>query len=364
MAFSMSGGQYSYNRFDEYQQLIEKQSKKDREDEHLGEKDGKESSKKQSEKDRRDEEEGEKKSEKKKGKFWQDSDGDGKWYEKGEDVAEEKVRQADKYSEKKMEKGLDKGADMKKEDVMMSSYVDALSRLSGMYHPWDNSRDHAPEMQSEEKVRQAKKMTEKDLEKGLDKGADTKKEAFMAGYEAALNEKKETTAERKSAADRGFEKKRQEKEGKYGEAHETGEIMKLQDKKLSEASGAGSPGKMAASVKKEAESNKKETDAMAFASKKQRRQQAVNAAEQFVMESLIEDGLANNMVSAETIMLHMSDEWFDSIIAEMGPAFPSETKAQAKAQSDHREGKSAKGEKTGKNPGPKMSHTSGYNRQD
>lgn len=317
MAFSMSGGQYSYNRFDEYQQLIEKQSKKDREDEHLGEKDGKESSKKQSEKDRRDEEEGEKKSEKKKGKYWQDSDGDGKWYEKGEDVAEEKVRQADKYGEKKMEKGLDKGADMKKEDVMMSSYVQALSRLSGMYHPWDDSRDHAPEMQSEEKVRQAKKMTEKDLEKGLDKGADTKKEAFMAGYEAAL----------------------------------------------AEAKGAGSPAKMAAEVKDEAKENKKETDAMSYASAKQRRKQAVNAAEEYVMQHLIDEGLASNEVSAETMMLHMSDEWFDAIIAEMGPAFPSETKAQAKAQSDHREGKSAKGEKTGKNPGPKMSHTSGYNTQ-
>ena len=65
-----------------------KQDKKDKEDESLGEKDGKESTKKQSEKDRRDESEGEKKSEKKKGKFWQDSDGDGKWYEKGEDVKE------------------------------------------------------------------------------------------------------------------------------------------------------------------------------------------------------------------------------------------------------------------------------------
>lgn len=297
MGISLSGGPYSYNRFDAYEQLIaEKQGYNDREDESLGERDGKESTKKQSKKDRRDEAKGEAKSEGKPDYIDIDKDGD----------KEESMKKAAKEAK----------------NEQMDYYTSVLSRLAGTYHPHDPAKDVAP-----------------------------------------LQEK-ESTAERKSAADRGFEKKRQEKEGKYGEAHETGEIMKLQDKKLSEASGAGSPGKMAASVKKEAESNKKETDAMAFASKKQRRQQAVNAAEQFVMESLIEDGLANNMVSAETIMLHMSDEWFDSIIAEMGPAFPSETKAQAKAQSDHREGKSAKGEKTGKNPGPKMSHTSGYNRQD
>jgi hypothetical protein len=45
---------------------------------------------------------------------------------------------------------------------------------------------------------------------------------------------KESTAERKEAADRGFEAKRQKKEGHKGEAHETKEIMKMKDKKLSE----------------------------------------------------------------------------------------------------------------------------------
>jgi hypothetical protein len=44
---------------------------------------------------------------------------------------------------------------------------------------------------------------------------------------------KESTAERKEAADRGFERKRQLKEGKKGEAHETEELMKMEDKKLS-----------------------------------------------------------------------------------------------------------------------------------
>lgn len=45
---------------------------------------------------------------------------------------------------------------------------------------------------------------------------------------------KESTAERKEAADRGFEAERQKKEGHKGEAHETKELMKMKDKKLSE----------------------------------------------------------------------------------------------------------------------------------
>ena len=286
MAFSMSGGQYSYNRFDEYQRLLEKKH----EDEKREDEDEKKSKKS-----------GDKKADK-------DYDGDGEV----ESSSEEYLGSRDKAIKKAM------GKEDVKEASSMNVYVDALSRMSGMYHPMDTTKDVAPEVVEEEKVKQAKKMSEKELEKGLDKGADTHKEAFMAGYEAAL----------------------------------------------SEAEGAGSPAKMAASVKKEADSNKKETDAMAYASKKQRRSQAVNAAEEFVMNHLIDEGLANNEVSAETIMLHMSDEWYEAIIAEMGPAYPSETKAQAKAQSDHREGKSSAGEKTGKNPGLKASHSSGANRQD
>jgi len=45
---------------------------------------------------------------------------------------------------------------------------------------------------------------------------------------------KESTAERKEAADRGDEAKRQRSEGRKGEAEETKEIMKSKDKKLSE----------------------------------------------------------------------------------------------------------------------------------
>jgi len=50
---------------------------------------------------------------------------------------------------------------------------------------------------------------------------------------------------------------------------------------------------------------------------------------------------------------------------EEGPAYPYETKAQAKAQKDHRKGKSSKGIKTGVNaPNYETSRTSGANRQD
>jgi hypothetical protein len=50
---------------------------------------------------------------------------------------------------------------------------------------------------------------------------------------------------------------------------------------------------------------------------------------------------------------------------EEGPAYPYETKAQAKAQKDHRKGKSSKGIKTGVNaPNYEASRTSGANRQD
>jgi hypothetical protein len=304
MGISMSGGgPFSYNRFDEYQRLIEKkQGYNDREDESLGERDGKESGKKQSEKDRRDEAKGEAKSEGKPDYIDIDKDGD----------KEESMKKAAKEAK----------------NESMDLYVAALMRS-------------------------------------------------MPSYLMAEKKDGEPTDERKEAADRGYEKKRQEKEGRKGEAHETEEIEKLEDEKLkkesfqagyraalTEGEGAGSPAKMVKSVRDEEEENKKETDDMKYDDKKQRRAQAKNAAEEYVMGRLMEDGLANNPVSAETIMLHMSDAWYDQILSEMGPAFPSETKAQAKAQTDHREGKSSKGLKTGKNPGLKMSHTSGYNKQD
>ena len=276
MGISMSGGPYSYNRFDSYEAMIN-----------------------------------EKKADK-------DYDGDGKV----ESGTEEYMGSKDKAIKKAMSK----------EEVdadQMALYTRALARMGGMYHPLEEKKDDEP------------------------------------------------TDERKEAADRADEEKRQKKEGKKGEAHETKELEKIEDKELAkeafqagweaalaEAKGAGSPAKMAKEVKDEEEENKEETDEMKFEDKKQRRKQAENAAESYVIEHLVKEGLANNAVSAEVMMLHMSQGWFDHIISEMGPAYPSETKAQAKAQSDHREGKSSKGEKTGKNPGLKMSHTSGYNRDD
>jgi hypothetical protein len=52
---------------------------------------------------------------------------------------------------------------------------------------------------------------------------------------------KESTRERKAAADRGFEAKRQRKEGKMGEAEETKELMKFEDKHSEVEHQAGVP---------------------------------------------------------------------------------------------------------------------------
>ena len=118
----MAGGPFSYNRFDDYQALIneKKQGYNDREDESLGERDGKESSKKQSEKDRRDEAKGEAKS---KGKpDYIDIDGDGD--------KEESMKKAAKEAK----------------NEMMDMYVAALGRMGSTYIPLGEA----------EKVKQAK----------------------------------------------------------------------------------------------------------------------------------------------------------------------------------------------------------------
>ena len=90
----------------------------------------------------------------------------------------------------------------------------------------------------------------------------------------SLNEK-ESTAERKSAADRGDEEKRQKKEGKYGEAHETKEIEKMQDKKL--------------------------------------KNEDVQITKEMVIEYLVDEGFATNEVSAEILHTHVSDEFLADI---------------------------------------------------
>ena len=343
MGISLSGGPFSYNRFDDYQTLVnEKKADKDYDG------DGKVESSKE--------------------EYFGSKD---KAIKKamGKEVSEEKVRSAKVETEKKLEKGLDKPSKTDVKEDQMAMYVRALGRMGGMYHPLDEKKDDEP------------------------------------------------TDERKEAADRADEEKRQKKEGKKGEAHETKELEKIEDKELSkeafeagwnaallelpeekvkqakkmsekklekgldkdthdeafdagytycinEGAGAGSPGKMVASVKKEISSNKEQTNSMKYNDAKQRRSQAKNAAEEFVIGHLIDEGLVTNETSAEVMMLHMSDAWYDAIISEMGPAYPAETGAQAKAQKDHRQGKSSAGLKTGKNPGLKASHTSGANRQD
>ena len=376
MGISLSGGPYSYNRFDAYEQLIaEKQGYNDREDESLGERDGKESTKKQSKKDRRDEAKGEAKSEGKPDYIDIDKDGD----------KEESMKKAAKEAK----------------NEQMDYYTSVLSRLAGTYHPHDPAKDVAPVMEME-KPKQAKKMSEPTLEKGLDKAEkDVKKEAFEAGYRMAMQEakgagspakmvgevKKEMASNKKETDAMKFADKKQRREqakNALGEAAASAGYQMPDD--LAEAilttagvlagdalAGLGSvvggaakgignaAGGVASGVGSAAGGVHKGVKKAAKAKTSDAELEAEEV--QYVLSALIENGLASNEVSAEVIMTHMSQDWYDSIIAEMGPAYPSETKAQAKAQSDHREGKSSAGLKTGKNPGPKMSHTSGANKQ-
>ena len=376
MGISLSGGPYSYNRFDAYEQLIaEKQGYNDREDESLGERDGKESTKKQSKKDRRDEAKGEAKSEGKPDYIDIDKDGD----------KEESMKKAAKEAK----------------NEQMDYYTSVLSRLAGTYHPHDPAKDVAPVMEME-KPKQAKKMSEPTLEKGLDKAEkDVNKEAFEAGYRMAMQEakgagspakmvgevKKEMASNKKETDAMKFADKKQRREqakNALGEAAASAGYQMPDD--LAEAilttagvlagdalAGLGSAvggaakgignaaGGVASGVGSAAGGVHKGVKKAAKAKTSDAELEAEEV--QYVLSALIENGLASNEVSAEVIMTHMSQDWYDSIIAEMGPAYPSETKAQAKAQSDHREGKSSAGLKTGKNPGPKMSHTSGANKQ-
>ena len=74
------------------------------------------------------------------------------------------------------------------------------------------------------------------------------------------------------------------------------------------------------------------------------------SAEEVVLKVLMDEGYVTNSTSGEVFIKHMSDEWFNSLVEgalqenkavnPKDPSHPQETKAQAKAQSDERAGKS------------------------
>ena len=74
------------------------------------------------------------------------------------------------------------------------------------------------------------------------------------------------------------------------------------------------------------------------------------SAEEVVLKVLMDEGYVTNATSGEVFIKHMSDEWFNSLVEgalqenkavnPKDPSHPQETKAQAKAQSDERAGKS------------------------
>ena len=98
--------------------------------------------------------------------------------------------------------------------------------------------------------------------------------------------------------------------------------------------------------------------------KKAMAKEEVELTKEAVVEYLVAEGYANNEVSAEILHQHVSDEFLEEIegrmIAEMGPAHPVETEQQAEAQKDRRAGKkNREGNKTAKNPGTEKGE--GYN---
>ena len=90
----LSQGPFSYNRFDEldktFPNLLDIMEAKEKEEKCD------ECGKKDCECDDEKESKGDSKKRKKRPNFWQDSDGDGEWYEKGEDVKEEYIEEKKK----------------------------------------------------------------------------------------------------------------------------------------------------------------------------------------------------------------------------------------------------------------------------
>ena len=303
---NLSGGPYSYNRFDEYEKALKEASKPD----------------------------------------YLDFDGDGNEKEPMKKALKEKGASNPQEMRKKVDKA---GKKSKVRGKGLTAVDEKEEKKEEENTAGDNGGDGGmSEAYGDLAQRKVEKLNNTTKAKAEAKVMSEAQEQRMAMYSRALGvmgahysgpgfgvsqieEKKddEPTDERKAAADRADEEKRQKKEGKKGEAHETKEIEKLEDKELSK--------------------------------------EEVQLTKEMVVEYLVNEGYANNEVSAEILHKHISDEFLEEIegrvIAEMGPAYPSETSAQAKAQGDHRMSKSSAGLKTGKNPGLKMSHTSGANKQ-
>ena len=108
-----------------------------------------------------------------------------------------------------------------------------------------------------------------------------------AHYSGQPLEEKESTDERKAAADRADEEKRQEKEGKKGEAHETEEIEKNEDEDIK--------------------------DGRPWLKGKKDKKEDVEITKEMVVEYLVHEGYADNVVSAEVLHNHVSDEFLANI---------------------------------------------------
>ena len=129
---------------------------------------------------------------------------------------------------------------------------------------------------------------------------------------------KESTDERKSAADDSAERDRQEKEGEYKKAAKTEKKMKKQDKELKEASKPDyldfdKDGDKKEPMKKALKEKGKKAHDKAH----EKMDEEVTLTKEMVVEYLVNEGYANNEVSAEILHTHMSDEFLEEIEERM-----------------------------------------------
>ena len=139
--------------------------------------------------------------------------------------------------------------------------------------------------------------------------------SMYSGQELTEKKDDEPTAERKAAADRGYEEKRQKKEGKKGEAHETKEIEKLEDKDLSESDFPMRDAMNAAGMNNAPRRPKPNMTPKASAGKKTNLAAShdITLTKADVVKYLVDEGYANNEVSAEILHQHVSDEFLANI---------------------------------------------------
>ena len=120
-----------------------------------------------------------------------------------------------------------KGANGQVMQVVENVYKEKVkAKMAELSSDMDEQHGEMPEAFKKNAAKMKAKAKGGDVE---DKSHDEIGKELSAGKNPFAKDHAESTAERKEAADRGFEAKRQRKEGKLGQAHETKELMKMED---------------------------------------------------------------------------------------------------------------------------------------